>query len=168
MPEGTYASVSAGGRHSCAVGESGVVICWGDNSYGQTDAPAGSFRAVTAGWAHTCALRDSGEVACWGVHGKPAFLPGPDIGYVEDGRPAVAPTGEFHSVNAGADHSCGVRASGEITCWGNNKYGQTDAPAGSYSSVSAGWSFSCALRDSGEVVCWGLRKPAAVAPADLR
>ena len=145
-----------------------MVICWGDNSYGQTDAPAGSFRAVTAGWAHSCALRESGEVACWGVHGKPAFLPGPDIGYVEDGRPAVAPTGEFRSVSAGADHTCGVRASGEITCWGNNKYGQTDEPAGSYRSVSAGWSFSCALRESGDVACWGLREPAAVVPADLR
>ena len=167
-PPGTYSSVSAGRRHSCAVGESGGVVCWGDGRYGQTRAPSGSFRAVTAGWAHTCALHHSGEVTCWGVHGQRVGSFGLDAEYVFGERPAVAPEGEFVFVSAGTDHGCGVHASGEVTCWGSNQYGQTDTPAGRYRSVSAGGAFNCAVRDSGELVCWGLRDPAAVVPADLR
>ena len=36
------------------------------------------------------------------------------------------------------DHSCGLRESGEIACWGANDDGQADAPGGTFRSVSAG------------------------------
>ena len=52
--------------HTCAVRESGEVVCWGYNDYGQSDAPPGEFRSVSAGVHHSCALRESGEIACWG------------------------------------------------------------------------------------------------------
>ena len=61
-----YRSVSAGGRHSCALSESGEPACWGFADYGQADAPSGEYRSISAGKYHTCALRETGEVVCWG------------------------------------------------------------------------------------------------------
>ena len=64
---GIYRSVSAGISHTCALEESGEVHCWGDNGYGQGDAPPGPYKSVSAGWTHTCGLRESGGIACWGA-----------------------------------------------------------------------------------------------------
>jgi hypothetical protein len=60
-------AVSAGGRHTCALDDHGVV-CWGDNSVGQSTVPTLSNpMAVSAGDNHTCALDLSG-VVCWGFN----------------------------------------------------------------------------------------------------
>ena len=53
-----------------------------------------------------------------------------------------------------------MRESGEVECWGDNEFGQTEAPAGGLRSVSAGGAQSCGLRDAGWAswpVCWGER-----------
>ena len=42
-------TLSAGPEATCVVRESGAVVCWGENSDGQTDAPSGSFRSVSVG-----------------------------------------------------------------------------------------------------------------------
>lgn len=65
------------------------------------------------------------------------------------------PSGRFLSSSVGYDHSCGVRESGEVTCWGSNDWGQTDAPAGVFRAVEAGYQHTCGIRESGEVACWG-------------
>ncbi len=58
-------------------------------------------------------------------------------------------------VSAGSHHTCAVRASGEVVCWGANGAGQTETAPGSYRSVGAGGSHTCAVRESGEIACWG-------------
>jgi alpha-tubulin suppressor-like RCC1 family protein len=71
-------------------------------------------------------------------------------------------------VCAGDNHSCAVRASGSMVCWGSNSSGQlgdgsmTDRtePASVSSltdavSCTAGTSHTCALRAGGDVACWG-------------
>ena len=66
-----------------------------------------------------------------------------------------APTG-FVAISAGDSHSCAIRISGAIECWGNNIVGQTDVSAGRFSAVSAGVSSTCAIRaKSGAIECWG-------------
>ena len=71
-PRGTFKAVAAGARHSCGVRINGTITCWGDNTYGQTEAPAGKFTAVDSGsqltseHGITCALRTDGTLACWG------------------------------------------------------------------------------------------------------
>ena len=152
-PIGRFSAVSAGGDHTCGLLESGAVECWGYNEYGQADAPAGRFSAVSAGGNHTCGLLESGEVECWGDNSY--YLVG-DTGewqFIETGK-TDAPAGRFSAVSAGGSHSCGLRETGVIECWGDNSYGKTDAPTGRFSAVSAGKSHSCGLRETGAIECW--------------
>ena len=62
---------------------------------------------------------------------------------------------KFTSVSAGGSHTCGVRESGAVECWGLDKWGQSTPPAGTFTSVSAGYDHTCGVRESGAVACWG-------------
>ena len=75
---------------------------------------------------------------------------------------SVAPAAGFIAVSAGDDHTCGLRTTGAIECWGANAHfytgeytGQSDAPEGKFVAVSAGNLLTCAIRESGEITCWG-------------
>lgn len=65
-------------------------------------------------------------------------------------------------------HTCGVRASGTVLCWGKNSYGQLGdgtrednaravqvAGLRDAVEVTVGVDFSCARRKAGTVSCWG-------------
>lgn len=72
--------LSAGWRSTCALLESGEVMCWGhagwnefgDGKWGSsTDIPQyvpniNKATAISSGWAQTCAILENGAVACWG------------------------------------------------------------------------------------------------------
>ena len=68
----SFASVSAGGNHTCGVKTDGAVVCWGSNEdragdfAGQATPPAGEFASVSAGYRHTCGVRTDGLIECWG------------------------------------------------------------------------------------------------------
>ena len=59
------------------------------------------------------------------------------------------------SVSAGASHTCWVRATGTVACWGDNSEGQSTPPGGLFVAVSAAGSHTCGVRESGDVDCWG-------------
>ena len=61
-----FASVSAGGSHTCRVRSDGPVACWGLDDEGQATPPEGQFASVNAGGRHTCGVRTDGSVVCWG------------------------------------------------------------------------------------------------------
>ena len=61
----------------------------------------------------------------------------------------------FTAIDAGPDHTCGLRADATMSCWGQNTDGQADAPSGEFAAVAAGARHSCGLRDDGTAVCWG-------------
>ena len=142
-----FASVSAGGAHTCGVRVDGSVACWGrDSEYGLLSPPEGEFASVSAGDWHTCGVRVDGSVACWGSN-LSALL--------EFGGQATPPEGKFTSVSAGDLHTCGLKANGSIACWGMAQYGQTTSPEGLFTSISVGGTHNCAVRTDGTVACWG-------------
>jgi alpha-tubulin suppressor-like RCC1 family protein len=152
-------SVSAGGRHTCAVLADGTVRCWGSNVGGSL----GVGTTAIAGSATAVAVLASGT---------------------PDDDPAAPMLTDVTQISAGNAHTCALLTSGEVRCWGANRYGQLgvgltfqqfDSPTSVLASgslggidpsdpavplsgvvqVSAGDSHTCALLSSGEVRCWG-------------
>jgi alpha-tubulin suppressor-like RCC1 family protein len=139
--------IALGAEHSCVLYESGDVLCWGDNFYGQlgqghtttvgdnetlaTLFPidlGGDATTLTLGKHHTCALMEDGGVKCWGrnLYGQ---LGRGDIDHIGDDEvPADIGTIELGGVaswiTAGDYHTCAVVDGHEIRCWGFNDYGQ--------------------------------------------
>ncbi len=61
----------------------------------------------------------------------------------------------FTSIDAGYEHTCGVKTDGSVACWGNDADGETTPPAGQFSSVSAGDGHTCGIKTDGSVACCG-------------
>lgn len=176
---GTFASIVAGGEHSCALRPGGSTYCWGWGGTGSTtvqptptprDAPV--FTALAAGRYLSCGLTDAGQAQCWGHqlwHGTPVLLASPTR------VPAEVP---FKHVDFGRDHGCALDADGRAFCWGANgkeRLGFPGQPTDSaravrttdrFIDVAAGFEHSCAITTSGELRCWG-RWPYLSTPGPL-
>lgn len=127
--------LAAGGRHTCAVMESGIVNCWGDNRFGQIGdgslvvrhrpSPVGGIeRDVTAlalGQSHTCALFSSGIVDCWGNNSIGQLGTGD---YGSSPTPRMVQLARALRIVAGDHHTCVLLGGGTVDCWGQNYYGQ--------------------------------------------
>ena len=61
-------TIAAGGYHSLALKEDGMVVAWGENDNNQCDVPSGlkDVVAIEAGGFHTLALKEDGTVVAWG------------------------------------------------------------------------------------------------------
>ena len=135
-----FKALALGYHHNCGILEDGSATCWGDNRYGQRDAPAGKFKVLALGGVHSCGIREDGSATCWGLN--------------RDGQ-ANAPAGKFKALALGGYHSCGIREDGSATCWGDNDDGQRDAPAGKFKALALGVYHSCGIRENGSATCWG-------------
>ncbi|UQA59451.1 RCC1 domain-containing protein [Polyangium aurulentum] len=130
--------VSAGGRHTCAVTDTGGASglqCWGLNDVGQIGTgqvgadvekavPVTGLGAdvehVSAGRDHTCATRADGTLYCWGENGWGRL----GIGSQDDqASPQLVSLTGVGQVAAGGQHTCALKG-GEIFCWGNGYQGQ--------------------------------------------
>jgi alpha-tubulin suppressor-like RCC1 family protein len=184
-------SISAGGigggegtydlARTCALKADGSVACWGDKGFDNNgNAPiqnqltpaivAGltNTAALSAGGQHNCALKTDGAIACWGddFYGQ---LGDGSIGGIQTNLIAVTGLTDAKVVSASrVYHSCAVKTSGAVVCWGLNSSGQlgdgttvsrtiTATVTGLTDAVSVvtGDVHSCAIRASGSVVCWG-------------
>ena len=138
-----FASITAGGDHTCGFTANGTAYCWGANDQGQlgdgtTDtrvAPSAvtgglSFSSLTAGGLHTCGLTVNGMAYCWGANDQGQLGDGTSGTQAErnlaNRTAPVRVTGAltFSSLVAGSYHTCGLTASGTAYCWGHNDEGQ--------------------------------------------
>ena len=133
-----FTAVSVGEGHSCGLRDDATIVCWGDETSGQVDAPGGRFSGVVAGPDFSCGIRADGTRECWGRTGL-----------------LLVPDWPFANVDAGPRHWCGLRSDGTLACWGDNSHGQADSPDGRFTTVTAGGNHSCALRSDGALACWG-------------
>jgi alpha-tubulin suppressor-like RCC1 family protein len=177
-----WTTVSAGNAHSCGIRTDGSLWCWGDNFLGQLalgseleiDQPrrveGAKWSAVSAGSQHTCGLQVDGSLWCWGR----SFEGEIGIGFIGNAVSEPTPAqveGTWHSVTAGGQHTCGLRADSTLWCWGRNTDGQLGTGASTFleqpspvqvpqvatawSQVAAGFSHTCAIDAVGSLFCWG-------------
>jgi len=149
LPLDPVQQLVAGHNHTCALLASGLVYCWGLNSFGQlgynrTDnlgdgEPVTSFGYVTlgdlatriaAGGDHTCAILQSGALRCWGRndfgqlgHGNTANI-GDNETVFSAGDIDLGPGVMVKDLALGESHTCTLLATGAVRCWGRGREGQ--------------------------------------------
>jgi cysteine-rich repeat protein len=198
---GPVVQLAAGGEHTCALLETGAARCWGKSmdgqlGYGNTsnvgddETPAsagdvnvgGSMVQLAAGRDHTCALLETGAVRCWGRGAAGQLGYGNTNNLGDDEAPASAGDVDVGldigvlrpPLAAGWQHTCMVRETGAMRCWGLGGHGrlgygntsdigddEVPATAGDVNVGSrvvqpaAGVYHTCALLETGAVRCWG-------------
>ncbi|NVB43353.1 hypothetical protein G6O69_36345 [Pseudenhygromyxa sp. WMMC2535] len=198
---GSATKLGLGGHHSCALLEGHELRCWGNNLYGQLglghtngvgdDELPDSVDLVSLGLSsdievvdvelgafHTCALLSDGGVMCWGGNEYGQLGLGHINNIGDDESPssesAVSLPGAVEQLALGGYHSCALLSGGEVSCWGQNQYGQLglghthdigddelpeDAGlvelGGSALAIAAGGAHTCALLENHDVRCWG-------------
>jgi alpha-tubulin suppressor-like RCC1 family protein len=120
---------------------------------------------LAAGGTFTCRIQ-SGQLWCWG------FNRFGEVGNGTTTAPAPLPVrvggdADWSFVAAGASTACGIRAGGELWCWGdqsvlldNGTLGGAPSPtrlggAGDWVTVSIGGSHRCGIRSDHTLWCWG-------------
>ena len=200
----SISDVAVGAHHTCAVSGAKNVLCWGETTAGNVlgvasggdpkvahapstvlmdvsgsagSTPLTNAIAVATGRYHSCALRADASVVCWGSDGK---------GQLGDGAAGmnafkvvtVSGLDDAIQIAAGAEHTCALRGSKTVVCWGSDEFGQLgDGSSGTtafatapvpvkgltnVSRIAVGWQHSCAQLGDGSVYCWGLNSAAGL------
>ena len=179
---GNVAAVAGGVGHTCALMDTGGVVCWGGNSDGQlgdgTTTPrtwpapvsglTSGVQSIAAGWDHSCAVTSTGGVKCWGSNRS---------GELGDGTttPRTTPvdvaglSSGIVKVAIGSSYTCALTDAGGVKCWGFNGNGElgdgttTTRSTPAYVSgltsgvvaIAPGSVHACALMSGGGIRCWG-------------
>ena len=158
----TYVQVSAGERHSLALGSDGNAYAWGYNYYGQlgdgttttqitpvkveklADAPVDfTYVQVSGGGNHSLALGSNGNAYAWGYNGNgqlgnnettDSSVP---VLVRDPASPADKSKGlKATQVSAGYEHSLALGSDGYAYAWGWNRQGQLGDNTGGYGAYT--------------------------------
>jgi len=182
--DAVFVEVSAARDHTCALEDTGVAYCWGDNNYGQlgtgTDQPGSSavpvqaapghlFKRIVVGYHdYTCGITLNDDLLCW-AHNDLAQL-GRGFRSREEFQPA-SPSGLTTAKGAHGyvGHTCAVALDGSGHCWGvyasNGQLGDGRSTASmvpvrvlgdlEFQTIQTASGSSCGLTTGGQVYCWG-------------
>lgn len=174
-------AVSAGSSFGLALLNSGTVMAWGENGFGElgngthgefSDVPVSvsglsEVAAIAAGTDHGLALLSDGKVMAWGYNAFGQLGDGMKGGF-SDVPVLVSGLSGVTAIAAGADYSLALLSSGEVVGWGYNEDGElgngttteSDVPVKVHGlkhvvAIAAGNGVSSALLESGRMADWG-------------
>jgi alpha-tubulin suppressor-like RCC1 family protein len=182
-PETPQIALALGAVHSCVLGASGRVSCWGGNEFGELGDPRFD-RTYTASrpapravdglegavriWAasfRTCALTREGRALCFGHGGFGELGQGQRL---DSATPVDLGVAHVVELALGEGHTCARRGDRRVFCTGRNSFGQLGdgtiedrlAPVevvglGEVLEIAAGRDHTCARTADGKVSCWG-------------
>lgn len=176
------------GTHFCGIDFEGGAVCWGRGTFGQLgrgtlgdvgNGPApvsGGIRwtQLSVGRISTCGLADDGTGYCWGTNQRGEVgvdtVPAQSTARVPVPLAVVDGDVKFRTVVAGWLHACGIAATGQTFCWGDNNVGQLGngtadtlarriptlvAGGHTFVSLSLSAKHSCGIASDGFAYCWG-------------
>ena len=181
---GVWASVSAGGSHTCGITTAKNLYCWGRDDQGEigdgtTNSPhlplfrvggAGVWTRISAGEIFTCGMTTAQNLYCWGSNGFG------QIGKGSAGAPQltlhrVGAAGVWTRFSARTQNVCGITTAKNLYCWGYNEVGQVGngesglflnqptpvrvGGAGVWTGASVGGYHSCGITTAKNLYCWG-------------
>ena len=160
-------SLSTGTSHSCVL-EGDEPVCWGDNEFGQLNAPTlKNPTRICAGGQHTCAL-DAEGVKCWGAGSIVD-----ENNFKQSGQSIVPGLSNPRSLSCGLWTTCAIDDEG-AKCWG--LHGENTTPIQAQpTKVSAGINAACSITDNAaqcevaefEPVREMTNEPVLIAPIDI-
>jgi alpha-tubulin suppressor-like RCC1 family protein len=173
----TFAQISAGDTHTCAIGNDQKTWCWGMGQNGAigngstadqpnpvpVDVPSGViFLELAGGGGHSCATGNDNKIYCWGLNNNAQLGNGNNTNQL---RPVQvnAPGLSHMSLTLNSNRSCTMGQDNRPWCWGwvngmeQRTPVSTDAPSGtSFYSVTAGANHACSLANPyNNAYCWG-------------
>ncbi len=179
-----YISIGARVYKTCGVTAANKIRCWGKNEFfslgvsspSQVLSPMTidsdySYTQLDLGNQHGCGLSTTGKIRCWGNNDNSQIADQKNQGHIHGSLPQeVISSSSFINLSTGNNHTCAIKASGRLYCWGDNTYSQLGkgttndiikAPtlvvdnSAIYSSIDVGLSGNCAITNTKALKCWG-------------
>ena len=172
----------AGGRdHTAGIKSDGTLWAWGRNNYGQIGdrsqvnkvlpVKIGDNRwlALEAGSNHTVGIKSDGTLWAWGYNYYGQLGNGEHgSGYYETEPVLIAQGATCKAIDAGINHTVGIKSDGTLWAWGENGYGAigdgttTDRylPVNidaftTWRAVASGVYHTAAIKSDGTLWTWG-------------
>jgi alpha-tubulin suppressor-like RCC1 family protein len=140
LPNVSFAQVSAGTNHVCAISTAGKAYCWGSGRGQRGGGQLGTgsdvsslvpvavegdlvFSQISAGFDHTCGIA-GGVAYCWGTGSSGQLGNDTREESLVPNAVSADPSLRFSSISAGGYHTCGISVTKVTYCWGAGSAGQ--------------------------------------------
>ena len=176
--EEDWFAVAAGEEHTCGLRGPGELYCWGRNHTGAAllgdlvphESPtlvrsADNWLQVDTGQDYTCARNALGELWCGGINIEAQLGQGTRSESIPELTQVGSDT-DWTELACGRGHTCALRGSGELYCWGTNVMNQQGHSGGGdairavpgptdWQTVHGNTESTCGFRANGDLYCWG-------------